>query len=151
LAYLFVESPDLTFKLILFLCPGILFCIYGSQQVRIWSKNFSDIRTNKAAEAEEIRNAGKWKSAKENIIGLGEYVLFYMAITWCLWYGGMQVLWKEDAVDNIILTSFIKFIVLTETVVTDGVWELTKSIADLSHITGPAIHYKRLREKLKNK
>jgi len=68
-----------------------------------------------------------------------------MAVLWMLWYGSMQVLWGNEASDEIDLSSFISFVVLTESIVHDGYWELTKSIADLAHITGPANNYEKLK------
>jgi len=89
---------------------------------------------------------------REGVIEFFEQIWFYMAVIWILWYGSMQVLldMNNEAVDPITLSDFITFVVLTEVIIHEGFWELTKSIADLAHITGPANNYEKLKRALKH-
>jgi len=136
-------SPEVTGKLALFLCPGVCYCIFGSIQIAKLSAHFSNTRTT--ADEGSTEKEGIRKATREGIIEFFEQIWFYMAVIWILWYGGMQVLWGEYALDPIDLSSFITFVVLTEVIIHEGFWELTKSIADLAHITGPANNYEKLK------
>jgi len=141
-------SPAITAKLTLFLCPGVCYCIFGSIQIAKLSAHFSNTRTT--ADEASTEKEGIRKAMREGVIEFFEQIWFYMAVIWILWYGAMQVLWQDNALDPISLSDFITFVVLTEVIIHEGFWELTKSIADLAHITGPANNYEKLKRALKH-
>jgi len=138
-------SPAITGKLTLFLCPGVCYCIFGSIQIAKLSAHFSNTRTT--ADEGSTEKEGIRKAMREGVIEFFEQIWFYMAVIWILWYGSMQVAlgMKNAALDPISLSDFITFVVLTEVIIHEGFWELTKSIADLAHITGPANNYEKLK------
>jgi len=136
-------SVLVTAKLILFLCPGIFYCVFGAIQISALSVRFTNTRTTE--DEHSTKREGIKKALKEASIDFIEHCMFYMSVVWIMWYGSMQVLWGDFALDPINLSDFITFVVLIITIVNDGFWELTRAVADLAHIMGPAKHYLKLK------